>query len=432
MVRRGGSDSKLKRIKSVERKIEQKNADRVFFIKEKPNTLNQDWRGVIKELDDSIKQLNQQLITLKKTSSKSKSKDKSASTRKSINAIKELKQTKKFLMDMKENVSDIDKDLIKNKEILKRKITKLNKDVDESIKSLEEIRKLRPDVDLSVYLRDLEISIKKAKEIDDIIKDTDKKPKSKPKSKSKSKSKSKPKSKPKSKSKPKYHPNLEYGDWSQVIYELQQRHPSLGDIPLTWYQANPDGNCFFISVDAVLRTDRNVYNVYKKSAKMLRKRLVSSMNSLLGENAGIAYEMNSQLPPDFGRLSVAPSSVTQTLLENYKRYMSQDSSWAGQLELTMTSKLLNRPIIVFYNNSNPPTIIWHDERHQCPYRNNSQLRGEPLPIILGHVPKSGTGGGIHYIYALYELTGSIKKKKKKKDKITKKRKLKEKRTKRKI
>ena len=156
------------------------------------------------------------------------------------------------------------------------------------------------------------------------------------------------------------------------------------------------------------------------------------MDSLLGENAGIAYEMNSQLPPDFGRLSVAPSSVTSTLLDNYKRYMRQDSTWAGQLELTMTSRLLNRPIIVFYNNSNPPTIIWHDERHQCPYRNNSQLRGEPAPIILGHIPKSGDSGGIHYIYALYELTGSLKKKRKKKDKITKKRKLKEKRTKRKF
>ena len=159
MIKTGRSDSKLKRIKSVERKIEQKKADRSFFIKEKPNTLNQDWRGVIKELDDSIKQLNQELTKLKKTSSRSKSKDKSASsTRKSINAIKELKQTKKFLMDMKENVSDIDKDIIKNKEILKRKLTKLNKDIDESLKSIEEIRKLNPGVDLSVYLRDLEIS----------------------------------------------------------------------------------------------------------------------------------------------------------------------------------------------------------------------------------------------------------------------------------
>ena len=33
-------------------------------------------------------------------------------------------------MDM-ENVSDIDKGIIKNKEILKRKLTKLNKDIDE-------------------------------------------------------------------------------------------------------------------------------------------------------------------------------------------------------------------------------------------------------------------------------------------------------------
>ena len=238
------------------------------------------------------------------------------------------------------------------------------------------------------------------------------------------------KTKSKPKYKPKYYLKPEYGNWSQVIYELQLRHSKLGNTPLTWYQANPDGNCFFISVDGALRNDTNVHNVYKKSAKLLRINVIKSMNSLLGENAGIAFEMNSNLPPDFGRLSAAPSSVTQTLLENYKRYMSQDSSWAGQLELTMTSKLLKRPIIVFYNNSNPPTIVWHDERHQVPYRNNSQLRGEPSPIILGHIPKSGNSGGIHYIYALYGRSGSIKKKKK--DKITKKRKLKEKKTKRKF
>ena len=154
------------------------------------------------------------------------------------------------------------------------------------------------------------------------------------------------------------------------------------------------------------------------------------MDSLLGENAGIAYEMQlRQILVDY---LWHLQSVTSTLLDNYKRYMRQDSTWAGQLELTMTSRLLNRPIIVFYNNSNPPTIIWHDERHQCPYRNNSQLRGEPAPIILGHDSKSGDSGGIHYIYALYELTGVLKRKKKKKDKITKKRKLKEKRTKRKF
>ena len=108
---------------------------------------------------------------------------------------------------------------------------------------------------------------------------------------------------------------------------------------------------------------------------LLRKeKIVNSMDSLLGENAGIAYE-HPQLPPDFGRLSVAPSSVTSTLLDNYKRCICVKTLQFGrQLELTMTSRLLNRPIIVFYNNSNP-TIIWHDYYlHQCPYRNNSQLK----------------------------------------------------------
>jgi hypothetical protein len=231
-------------------------------------------------------------------------------------------------------------------------------------------------------------------------------------SKSKSKSKPKPKPKPKPKSKSKVKPKKpEYGEWSHIIYELQLRHSKLGNTPLTWYQANPDGNCFFISVDASLRGDKNVHEVYKKSAKTLRKNIVDSMDSLLGENVAIAFEMNYQLPPGFGRLSTAPSSVTSVLLNNYKKYMSHHNTWAGQIELTLTAKLLKRPIIVFYNNNNPATIIWHDDRHQCSYKNNSQFRGEPEPIILGHIPKSGSEGGIHYVYALYESKGSLKKNK---------------------
>ena len=250
--------------------------------------------------------------------------------------------------------------------------------------------------------------------------------KSKPKYKLKSKPKYKLKSnhtsnhKSKHKSKPKYHLNSEYGDWSQVIYELQNRHSKIGNKLLTWYQAKPDGNCFFISVDGAIRKDKDVHNIYKNSAKILRRKIVDSMESLLGGDAGIAFEMNHQLPPKFGRLSTAPSSVTPSLLNNYKKYMSQHYTWAGQIELTLTAKLLKRPIIVFYNNRNPPTIIWYDGRHQNPYKNISQLRGEPEPIILGHIPKSGSEGGIHYVYALYENIGSIKKKNKtKKRKNTK-------------
>lgn len=227
------------------------------------------------------------------------------------------------------------------------------------------------------------------------------------------------KSKSKPKSKPKYYLKSEYGDWSQIIYELQKRHSKIGNIPITWYQAKPDGNCFFISVDGALRKDKNVHNVYKNSAKSLRRNVVDSMDSLLGGDAGIAFEMNHQLPHDYGRAS-APSTVTMSLLNNYKKYMSQHYTWAGQIELTLTSKLLKRPIIVFYNNSNPPTIIWYDGRHQNLFKNISQLRGEPEPIILGHIPKSGSEGGIHYVYALYESNGSLKKKNKtKKRKNTK-------------
>ena len=248
------------------------------------------------------------------------------------------------------------------------------------------------------------------------------KSKSKLKYNHKSKSKLKYNHKSKHTSKPKYYLNSEYGDWSQVIYELQNRHSKIGNKLLTWYQAKPDGNCFFISVDGSIRKDKNVHNLYKNSAKLLRRNVVDSMDSLLGGDAGIAFEMNHQLPPKFGRLSTAPSSVTGELLNNYKKYMSQHYTWAGQIELILTAKLLKRPIIVFYNNSNPPTIIWYDGRHQCSFKNISQLKGEPEPIILGHIPKSVSEGGIHYVYALYENNGSIKKKNKNKKRKNTKRK----------
>ena len=401
------------KIKSIMDRIERKKADQAYFTKEK----HKGWQNAVADLEYSIENLTLELNT---RNSIKDIKNKSNSLHNSIEGIKKLKQMKLSLIEKEvSDVSYIDEEIGKLEQILRKKLKKIN----------EAIKRSGEEGTDPITLRRM---IHTSDVINEVINDDDSKSKHTVVSKSKSKPKHTAVSK--SKSKPKSGYKHEYGDWSQVIYELQQRHPRLGDIPLTWYQANPDGNCFFISVDAVLRNDRNVHNVYKNSARILRNRVVDSMDSLLGENAAIAYEMNSQLPPDFGRLSVAPSSVTSTLLKNYKRYMTQDSSWAGQLELTMSSRILNRPIIVFYNNSNSPTIIWHDERHQCPYRNNSQLSGEPEPIILGHIPKTGTGPGKHYIYALYErVGGSLKKKKNKtkKRKNTKRKNTKRKNTKRK-
>jgi len=122
--------------------------------------------------------------------------------------------------------------------------------------------------------------------------------------------------------------------------------------------------------------------------------------------------MNDALPPSI-RLDEAPPTVTYQLLGKYKYHMSLASSWAGQIELTLAARILGRPVMVFYNNTNNPTIVWHDQRHQTIYKDNKQLRGEPMPLVLGHIPSSTTRkGGVHYIYALFRNSAALKKKKK--------------------
>ena len=93
------------------------------------------------------------------------------------------------------------------------------------------------------------------------------------------------------------------------------------------------------------------------------------------------------------------------------------------ISLHFTNKKVHFVCTVFYNNNNPGTIVWHDERHEENYRDNSQFRGGPVPIILGHIPPAGQGTGVHYIYALFDNEiGSFRKKKQTKRKKGKKRK----------
>jgi hypothetical protein len=220
-------------------------------------------------------------------------------------------------------------------------------------------------------------------------------------------------------------PNIsKYGRWEGSIRGIQDKHPTLGNIPLTWYQANPDGGCFFISVDAAINNKKNVHSTHGQGAKYLRSIIVNSMDKLLGKDQATAFEMFDSLPYEFGP---APSRVTRELLNKYKKYMSSYNTWAGEIELKLMAEYLQKPIIIFYNNYNPGTIIWHDARHQENFSDNSQFRGGPIPIILGHIPPAGSGTGVHYIYALFNESGSIKKKKQTKKKRQTRRRIKTKR-----
>ena len=276
---------------------------------------------------------------------------------------------------------------------------------------MEEIKRIIPDADFTPYLKELKHILKKAKELDEVLKDEVNDEVLKDPVKDRVKDSVNDEVLKDAVLKDRF---SVYGKWSNVIQRVQQLHPSLGNIPLTWYQAAPDGNCFFIAVDAANREDTVAHDVYKNTAKRFRADIVNAMDSLIGQGAAMSFEMNDVLPPSI-RLDVAPPTVTYPLLRKYKYHMSRASSWAGQIELTLGARLLKRPIIVFYNNTTRPTIVWHDQRHQTIYKDNKQLRGEPIPLVLGHIPSSASGqGGVHYIYALFRNSAALKKKKKKK------------------
>ena len=44
---------------------------------------------------------------------------------------------------------------------------------------------------------------------------------------------------------------------------------------------NPDGNCFFIAVDAAVNNKTNVHSRHSQGAKNLRRIIVNSMDKLL-------------------------------------------------------------------------------------------------------------------------------------------------------
>ena len=292
---------------------------------------------------------------------------------------------------MKQDVKDVNKDLDYGVELLQKKMNKFKKEFNEGILSFKEIKKIAPIEDtkkMKENLKKIRTSIKKIEKFLQSLKGLDKA----------------------TKPTKKYgNPNIsKYGRWEDSIRGIQDKHPSLGNIPLTWYQAKPDGGCFFISVDASINNKKNVHSTHGQGAKYLRHIIVNSMDKLLGKDQATAFEMFDSLP---GELGEAPPIVTRELLNKYKKYMSSYNTWAGEIELKLMAEYLKRPIIIFYNNHNPATIIWHDKRHQENYNDNSQFRGGPVPIILGHVPPAGSGTGVHYIYALFNESGSLKKKK---------------------
>ena len=201
-------------------------------------------------------------------------------------------------------------------------------------------------------------------------------------------------------------------NYSTPIREMQKRHPNLGNNEMIWYQSNPDGNCLFIAIDASLRNDTNVYKYYKGSAGSVRKTIAQNIKDLLGKGPGIANEMNQALPKP-SMIFPNPKKVTPELMDRYNKHIRERGAWGGEIEIMLAAKIYKRPIIIYYNNENPPRIFWHDGREEENYTDYSQIENEPQPIILGYISASysvykqghrlygdSKNDNNHYIYAL--------------------------------
>lgn len=219
-----------------------------------------------------------------------------------------------------------------------------------------------------------------------------------------------------------------YGKYTQSIQAMQQEYPDVGGHPITWYQATPNGSCFFISVDAAMRKLKNAHTGHSEGAKQLRRDVVEYIPNFVktsNPNA-LAFEMADILPSDILPSDIDPSAgITKELLSAYQAYMSQDSSWAGQIEVTIAAKLIKRPILIYKLNSpqDRGNIYWYDGRNTQNFTGEYSQFGNDEPIILGHINSSvHSGHGTHYIYALFDNELQAAMYKNKRGKKTKKRK----------
>ena len=198
-------------------------------------------------------------------------------------------------------------------------------------------------------------------------------------------------------------PNIwKYGKWGKSIQAMQEKYPTLGDKPITWYQATPNGSCFFIAVDAVINNSKNAHDTLTEGARQLRKQVVDFMESYKDTiDPGVAYEMAFSVgmePNETGK-------ITPELLSKYQTYMSHDGSWAGQIEINLTAMIIGRPILIFKLNSleDKGNILWHNGKPSEIFNGDYSQFGRDEPVVLGHVNSSvNASQGNHYIYALFD------------------------------
>ena len=399
--------SKNELMQELQKKLNDTRANLEYFKKEGLQKKVNQLAIEIKTMDANINKLTRSVSRSSRGSRGSLGSNDPSSVSRLIEQLDTLNKSKQTILELGADITSLDKDIIDITNQLRIKLPLLKTDL-QGLTSLPDIAGMTNEQRKQIQTRSIKLnkSIGKIEAILKSIKQTQKS--SKAKKSSKKSSKKVKSSKMTSKIE---NPNMsEYGGWADSIRRMQEKHPTVGGRPITWYQATPDGSCFFIAVEAALNRRTNVHNRRLKEADELRKGVVASMDQYKDarNDFGAAAEMFIQLNGDIPGVDL-PTSINDELLRDYKKHMSKSGSYAGEIELKLVLDIINRPILIFkLDPRDKGRIKFPSSGYAGEEQNfNPALEGFPQfngvrPIILGHIAASPEDEPNHYIYALFD------------------------------
>ena len=145
-----------------------------------------------------------------------------------------------------------------------------------------------------------------------------------------------------------------------------------------------DGSCYFHAVSGFLEMEKLIKNkktYYKKgNAKDLRKKVVNWLRN----NLNFKYPNGLTIKDDIE--DELQNNPNLNSISDYLQYMSKESSYAGQIEITATANLLNRSIRVY--------ILKNGQYHNVGL--GYKIQNSKDDITLFHNMKPGKSKGDHF------------------------------------
>ena len=156
-----------------------------------------------------------------------------------------------------------------------------------------------------------------------------------------------------------------------------------------------DGSCYFHAVTGFLEMEKLVKykkTYYKKgNAKDLRKKVVNWLRN----NTNFKYPNGLTIKDDIE--DELQNNPNLNSISDYLQYMSKESSYAGQIEITATANLLNRSIRVY--------ILKNGQYHGVGL--GYQIRNSKDDITLFHNMKPGKSKGDHFEILFPKSKGEV-------------------------